>query len=285
MGRYRKILVAVDGSNSSRNAFRQACRIARSDESWITAVTAIPLFQDQFDVISTKEKVSSALTREGENILSDIKKIAGEEDVFVKVKLEEGSPADTIIEIADENNFDLIVIGRHGKSRIERVLMGSVTARVIGHTPKDVLVVPDNAEIGWQKILLTTDGSKYNKAAAERAIDIAKGYGSEFKIVSVVDVPPEFYAEAANAVDDMVNKAKGYVDDVKKKAETEGVKTEVFVREGESYRIIIDLAVEQGVEIIVMGSHGRTGLERLLMGSVTEKVIGYASCPVLVVKT
>lgn len=104
-------------------------------------------------------------------------------------------------------------------------------------------------------------------------------------MISVVDVPAEFYGEAPQVVDDMIKKAKGYVEDVKKQAESVEIKTETFVREGESYLAITDLARKQDIDTIVMGSHGRTGLKRLLMGSVTEKVIGHSPCPVLVVKT
>ena len=71
---------------------------------------------------------------------------------------------------------------------------------------------------------------------------------------------------------------------MKKQAEVAGLKVETFVREGEAYQTIVDLAKAKNVNMIVMGSHGRTGLKRLLMGSVAEKVIGYAPCPVLVTK-
>jgi nucleotide-binding universal stress UspA family protein len=100
-----------------------------------------------------------------------------------------------------------------------------------------------------------------------------------------VDVPTEFYAEAPQAVDDLVKKAKGFVADVKKQADAEGVKAETFVGESESFEAITKLAKEQKADMIVIGSHGRTGLRRLLMGSVAEKVIGHAPCPVLVVKS
>ena len=73
--------------------------------------------------------------------------------------------------------------------------------------------------------------------------------------------------------------------EVKKQAEAAGVKAETFVGEAEAYEAITKLAKEQKADMIVLGSHGRTGLRRLLMGSVAEKVIGYAPCPVLVVKS
>ncbi len=76
-----------------------------------------------------------------------------------------------------------------------------------------------------------------------------------------------------------------FVADVKKQADAAGVRTETFVGEAEAYQAVNNLAREQKADMIVLGSHGRTGLRRLLMGSVTEKVIGYAPCPVLVVKS
>ena len=96
--------------------------------------------------------------------------------------------------------------------------------------------------------------------------------------------PPEFYShiKALKAADELIQNAKGVVEAVKKKAEEQGIKTDTFVKEGEASKVITDLAGEQDINVIVIGSHGRTGLRRLLMGSVAERVIGIASCPVLV---
>jgi nucleotide-binding universal stress UspA family protein len=284
MGRYRRILVAIDGSESSKNAFRQACRIALEDKSWLTVITTIPSYEDLFQMPSIQEKVSMALRAEGEKIVTEIKEIAAEEGAYIKTLLEEGTPFDTIIDTAEEGNYDLIVMGRLGRKRIEKALVGSVTARVIGNSQRDVLVFPLNAKIGWKNIMLATDGSKHSISATDKAIDIAKSYGGEIKAVSVVDVTEEFQTEAPEAVDRMVAGAKGFVEEVKNKAETEGVRTEPLVREGETYKVITDLAKKFASDIIVMGSHGRTGIKRLLMGSVTEKVLGYAPCPVLVIR-
>lgn len=285
MGKYRKILVAVDGSDSGKNAFRQACRIVREDKSWITVITTLPIYQDQFEVLSIKETVSKRLRKEGDKILSEIKEIANEEEVFIKTRVEEGTPFQTIVDIADEGGYTLIVMGRHGMTRLEKALVGSVTARVIGHSRSDVLVVPLHTAVGWKNILLTTDGSKYSKAATEKAIDLAKSYGGKLNVVSIVDVTEEFQTEAPGAVEKLIRDAKAFINDVEKNAELQGIKTDTFVKEGESYRVITDMAKEHNSDVIIMGSHGRTGIRRFLMGSVTEKVIGYAPCPVLVVKS
>ena len=84
--------------------------------------------------------------------------------------------------------------------------------------------------------MLATDGSRYSAVAAERAIAFAQSYGGELKVLSVVDVPTEFYAEAPEAVEDLVRKAKGFVAEVKKQAEAAGVKAETFVGEAEAHR-------------------------------------------------
>jgi nucleotide-binding universal stress UspA family protein len=121
--------------------------------------------------------------------------------------------------------------------------------------------------------------------ATDKAIDFAQAYGGELRVLSIVDVPTELYAEAPAAVEDLIRKAREYTAAVKKKAEEEGVPVETFIGEAETWEAIVKAAKEQAVDMIIMGSHGRTGLRRLLMGSVTEKVIGSAPCPVLVVKS
>jgi nucleotide-binding universal stress UspA family protein len=284
MGRYRRILAAVDGSESGRNAFRQACRMAVSNGSWLTAITTVPPYEDLFQIPAVREKVSRALRQEGEKVLAAVREIAKEEDASVRTLIEEAAPFHAIVDTAEEGNYDLIVMGRHGTKPIERALVGSVTARVIGSTQRDILVFPFGTAIGWSSILVATDGSRYGRSATEKAIAIAKAEGSLLSAVSVVDVTEEFQAQAPEAVEKLVEKAKGYVEEVAQRAEAEGVKILSFVREGESYRVITDLSRTCRCEVIVMGSHGRTGVRRLLMGSVTEKVIGYAPCPVLVVR-
>jgi nucleotide-binding universal stress UspA family protein len=284
MGKYRKILVAVDGSESSKNALHQAFKLANEEKCWITVTSVVPPYEGEIEILGVKD-IRAALRKPCDDALAEVEKTAKTERMLVKTVCEEGEVYERIVDLADAENCDVIIMGRRGQRRIERSLIGSVTARVIGHTQRDVLVVPNGTTVGWKTIVLATDGSKYSTAAAERAIAFAKSYGGELKVLSVVDVPAEFYGEAPQAVEDLVRKAKGFVDDVKKQAETAGVKAETFVGEAEAYQAINNLAQEQKANIIIMGSHGRTGLRRLLMGSVTEKAIGYAPCPVLVVKS
>jgi nucleotide-binding universal stress UspA family protein len=283
MGKYRKILVAVDSSESSRNALSQAFRLAVDEKCWITVTSVVPPYEGEIEILGVKD-IRAALRKPCEDTLAEVENMARAERMLVKTVCEEGELHERIVDLADAENCDVIVMGRRGMRPVERALVGSVTARVIGHTQRDVLVVPGGTKVGWKTIVLATDGSRYSTAAAERAISFAQAYGGELRVLSVVDVPTEFYAEAPAAVEELVRKAKGFVADVKKQAEAAGVKTETYVGEAEAYQAVNNLAQEQKADMIVLGSHGRTGLRRLLMGSVTEKVIGYAPCPVLVVK-
>jgi nucleotide-binding universal stress UspA family protein len=285
MGKYKKILVAVDGSESSRHALLQAFRLAVEEKCWITVTSVIPPFTGDLDLTGVKGDVRASLARPCEEALRQAEKLAHEERILIKTVCEEGETYKRIVDLADAENCGIIVMGRRGIKKIDRTLVGSVTARVIGHTQCDVLVVPNGTTVGWKKILVGTDGSKYSGIAINKAIDFAAAYGGSLVVVSVVDVPAEYYAEAPEAVEDMVRKAKEYTAAVKKQAEAAGVNAETYVGEAEAFEAIVKLAREQAVNMIVVGSHGRTGLRRLLMGSVTENVIGHAPCPVLVTKS
>ncbi|MFZ2197836.1 MAG: universal stress protein, partial [Thermodesulfovibrionales bacterium] len=273
MARYKKILCAIDGSKSSIHALWESFKFAANEKCWITVTSVVPSYVGDLDMVGVGD-VMGAMRKPCEDALKEAEKLAKESGVMIKTVCEEGEIFERISDLASVENCDLIVMGRRGLRRLERALVGSVTARVIGYSQRDVLVVPDESVVGFQHVLVATDGSRQCRAAIDRAIDFAGSYGGDIAVVSIVDVPSEFYAEAPQVVEDLVHKARGYVEDVKKKAEASGVKAETFVREGEAHQAIVDLAKEREVNIIVMGSHGRTGLKRLLMGSVAEKVIG-----------
>jgi len=138
--------------------------------------------------------------------------------------------------------------------------------------------------MGFEKILLATDGSESAAAAIQEAINIARVCSSRLYVLSVVEVNPEYEALAPNVVEKAETETKEHVDSVKKRAEKEGIPCETIVHQGEEpYRFIVDEAKKAKTDMIVMGSHGRTGIKRLMMGSVTARVIGHSPCKVLVV--
>jgi len=95
---------------------------------------------------------------------------------------------------------------------------------------------------------------------------------------------PEYGKCPGFHVEDLIKKAKEFVSAVRQQASGSDIETTTFVGEGEAYEVITNFAKTENADVIIMGSHGRTGFSKIIMGSVTEKVIGYAPCPVLVVK-
>ncbi|GAB4390073.1 MAG: universal stress protein [Thermodesulfovibrionales bacterium] len=284
MGRYCRILVAFDGSDSSKNALRQAIKLARAEKTPVKALSVMPSYEGDLELVGVR-KIKEAMRGQADAILADALEVAKAEGATISTGAESGVAYERIVDAAETESCDLIVMGRRGARRLERMLVGSVTARVIGHSRCDVLVVPRGASVGWDNITVAVDGSRYGDIALERAMDFAKSYGGKVAAVSVVEVNEEFYAQAPETVERMVGSAKALMDELKRKAHAQGIDMETHVREGEPHRWIIEIAKATQAGVIFMGSHGRTGLRRLLMGSVAEKVIGLSEVPVLVAKS
>lgn len=136
----------------------------------------------------------------------------------------------------------------------------------------------------YKNIVLAYDGSKFSNKALQEAIKIAKSSNGSLLILSIVDITDEFESEAPGLTDKMTEKLLKLAQKALEKALAAKVKAKIEIHVGDAYEMIVDVAKKKKADIIVMGSHGRTGLTRLLMGSVTSRVIGHAPCSVLVVK-
>jgi len=140
------------------------------------------------------------------------------------------------------------------------------------------------ARMGFERLLLATDGSDSAQAAIQEAIAIARVCSSQLFVISVVEVNPEYEALAPQIVEKAEVETREHLESIKAAAAKEGIDCEVLAHQGEEpYRFIVDEATKRKSDVIIMGSHGRTGLKRLMMGSVTARVIGHAPCKVLVV--
>jgi nucleotide-binding universal stress UspA family protein len=282
MSSYRKILVAYDGSASARNALAVASHLAKEDKSWIKVLSVLPEYKGEIELVGISN-IGETIEGPGKKLLIEAQEIADNEDVHILTNMAQGEPYDKIVHVAEDENCDLIIMGRRGTHQLERELVGSVTARVIGYTPKDVLVVPDGTRLTRKNLLLATDGSPSCEAAVSRAIEIAKEQSANLTAVSVVYTNDEYLALAPGIVEDLISKAKEKLATINQKGKEAGVEINTVIKEGEAYEAITTLAQNSNVDLIVMGSHGKKRLQRLLMGSVTERTIGYAACPVLVV--
>ena len=136
----------------------------------------------------------------------------------------------------------------------------------------------------YKNIVLAYDGSKFSNKALQEALRIAKSSGGSLLILSVVDITDEFESEAPGLTDKMTEKLLKSAQKALGKAVAAKVKAKVEVHVGDAYEMIVETARKKKADVIVIGSHGRTGLTRLLMGSVTSRVIGHAPCSVIVVR-
>jgi nucleotide-binding universal stress UspA family protein len=279
MSAYRQILVALDGSNAAHHALAVALRWPAAR---VTAAAVVP--PPPGGLKDASPEIAAVLRAPYEEALARGRDLAATQGADLTTLLLTGEPHEAISQAARGQGADLVVIGKRGQDLPPGALMGKVTERVIGYCPLDVLVVPEEADLGLERLLLPVDGSRFSRRAQARALELAADVTGELVAVSVLDVPPGFAAEVPEVARDLHEKLAELVAGVAWEAQARDLSCRSTVAEGAAYRVIVELAREWQAGLIVMGSHGRTGLKRLLMGSVTERVVGLAPCPVLVVK-
>jgi len=269
-GMLNRVLVATDGSDYSAGAIRTGVALAKSRGARLIGLS-IALYNPEYTTLVPN------LAEEAEtSARAALKSFIAEAGVGAEtVTREAGDPYQGILEGAKEYSADVIVIGRRGKRGLARMMVGDATAKVIGHAGCAVLVAPRGARLWEKRVLLATDGSSHSDAAADAAGHLAKQAGLPVTVVSVVTGSHNAARrqEAQEAVAAKVVRLKNM-----------GVAAEGKVLEGRPDEAIVKAAEDVGADLIVVGSHGRTGIAKVLLGSVAERVIGQAVCPVLVVK-
>jgi nucleotide-binding universal stress UspA family protein len=275
----KKILVSTDRTEFSEGAIQAAINMTKSCNGQLYAMSVIEINPE---FMALAPQLLEDTEKEAKKHLEGIKDRLTKENVECEIILREGDvPHQFIIEEADKNEADLIVMGRRGKASVLRFILGNVTSRVIGLTSKKVLVVPRAATIKWQNIVVATDGSKQSEAAAQEALNLAKDLGK----------PATLHAVAVlrrNPSEERIKISENALQDIQSSAEKENVKAETLLIKDTPHELIhesiLKYAKEKDADVIVMGSFGRTGLKKLLMGSVVERVLCHSECAVLVVK-
>ena len=277
---FPKILVCTDGSPDSEGAIAAALHLAKTTGSTVFLLEVL-IFLAGYELQSPDTLAPPLVNLElmqvqetaAKERLATWKAEAAKEGVTLEPRVRTGSSAyEGILEAAGEIQPDLIVMGRHGYTGLTRLLMGSVTARVIGHRPCHVLVVPQGVHLSFERLLIASDGSPYSEAAWDEALTLARTMGSALIGVAVA------------ASDRDIPNVTGVVRNLEAAAAAQGITLETMIPMGRPEEGIVKAAEFRQASLIIVGSHGRTGLKRLLMGSVAERVIGHAKCPVLVVK-
>ncbi len=283
---YDSVLVPTDGSDHAARAARHALGLAR----WFDATVHVVGVVD----VSAAGGVSPAFVERLEDRAADaIERIeAMADDDRIRSTVLEGTPASTILEYAGERDVDLIAMGTHGRTGVNRYVTGSVTERVIRQSDVPVLTtrVTDRSEWAgdYDDVLVPTDGSEAAAAAIDHALAIATQADARVHVVGVVDVTAAAGRPSVMAPSDLLaqfeSEAETAVETVAAEVRDAGLDVETHVRKGIPSQGLLEYAGERDVDLIAMGTHGRSGLDRVLLGSTTERLVRRAPVPVLAVR-
>lgn len=202
----------------------------------------------------------------------------------------EGPVTAEILQFADKNTIDLIVMGTHGRHGADRMTLGSVTEKVLRKAacpvlavrkPEHSFVIPGSSTdaVRLRKILYCTDFSKDSNHASEYAFSLAMEYGAEITLLNVLEDVPDS-GDAQSAVGEVKERLRGIIPTESCGRCTSPIKVQI----GRPYQEIIQLATEDQTDLIVLGVRGRNIVDLALFGSTTYRVIQRGPCPVLAVR-
>jgi nucleotide-binding universal stress UspA family protein len=284
---FTHVLYPTDLSDASLPAFRYSVALARWYGAQLTVLHVVPNFDPADPDVQDlpAEDVRAQMAR---LLPADLT-----EGVAVTFAVREGGTATSIVEQAVETRADLIVIGTHGRSGFNRLLMGSIAEKVLRHAPCPVLTIPSAAssteEPSFRRVLCPVDFSPASEQAVGFALDLARQAAGTVTLLNVV----EWLAEEQPVADadfdvtaireQMARKARERLQALVSGESRTECEIEETVTFGRAHREVVRLAAEQQNDLIVMGAQGRGGVGLALFGSTTQQVVRSASCPVLVV--
>jgi len=272
---YDRILIPTDGSRSAEAAARHGLVIAEAYDASVHVISV------------TDEKVRSKGLAEAQaqDAISTLEELFEQEsDLSCQSVIEHGSPHEAILSYASENDIDLIVMGTHGRRGLGRVLFGSVTERVIRLSNDPVVAVSPHAMArereGYDTILIPTDGSAAATATVDHGISIAERLGTSVRVLYVIEgekgLPP--------IGDPLRDEAIEVLEKVEEQASDRDISLTTHVQPGTPHEAINNFVSAHGIDLVTIGTHGRSGLRRQLLGSVTERVLRTSEAPVLTVQ-
>ena len=259
---YRKIVIGTDGSDSAAIAQAAAARLAKRLRTQLVIVTA-------FDppAISEERAVS---------VLAAAKEAAQADRVEAATWIQRGEPADIILQVAQREGADLIVVGNKGMGKATRFRLGSVPDRTAHYADCDLLIVDTTGALAagqagpkaYRRIVIGTDGSPTASEAARKGLELAMRLGSSVTLVYVGD--PLLGAITLEQTAALA---------------PEGVEADQRVVQGDPAEELCRIAVDTEGDLVVVGNKGMSGARRFLLGSVPNRVAHLASTDVLVAKT
>ena len=300
MNDFKSILCPTDFSVYSEYAMRYAQAFAKQSGGKIHCVHVVDsravegggvegIYITKADVDATLAAVKEHAEAKMEHVVRKAKYSTADVEGHVLV----GIPADDIAKLAGDLKADLVVVSTHGRTGLDRLILGSTCDKILRTSPAPVLAikhpehefVESDKTIHLKKVLVPCDFSAFSREAVPYAADLCRKFGASLTLAHIVDTwldYPEFTPTiAVNNTPNLTRAAKESLDTLAK--EQKDVKVDVNVTVGVPHRILTDMIKADDVDLVVMTTHGRSALAHLLLGSVTEKVVRHSSCPVLVI--
>jgi nucleotide-binding universal stress UspA family protein len=294
----RKILAPTDFSDESNVGVRHALQLAEKFGAalWLLhVIEPLPVMEgmEGFPLLPTRpELIKEARTKLQSLVERDAKKT-----LRLHARVITAKPFHGIVTTAAEHGADLIVMSTHGYTGVNHALLGSTTERVVRHAPCPVLTVRvPTAESGTAapplkigRLLVPIDFSELSKNALPLAVSFARTFGAEITLFNVTEIYPIDYLlgrELMNhAITPLMMDAEAALQRMAENLNDKtGMKVSVIVRDGTPHKEICQLADEIHADMIILTTHGYTGLKHVWLGSTAERVVRHARCPVLAVR-
>ena len=290
----RNLLVATDFSETAEAAADWAVEIAAARGHRIQLMHVLTLPPPRPHYAPTPPDLQNALRDAAtQQLAAEEERLSGR-GVEVETLLEIGVPSQTLVRMAKELDAALLVIGTRGLTGLSHLLLGSTAERVVQHAECPVLTVhPEDAgeHRDLSTVLVPTDFSTDAQQAIHTAHRLLEDLDeARLILLHAFNLPVEYTAygpipTSVNYLEDAGIEAEQQLDRIAAELEkVEGLEVETLAREGYPPEVICDEAKKQGADLIVMGTHGRSGLAHLLLGSTAERVVQKAPCPVMTLR-
>ncbi|AUV82404.1 universal stress protein [Salinigranum rubrum] len=284
---YENILLPFDGSDGAAEVLHHAAEIAHWADATIRVLYVADTNRDSVTVV--EGQTVDVLEREGRDVVEEAAKTLETLGASYRTDVVQGDPAPTVVEYAEEYDQDLIVMPTHGREGVSRYLVGSVSEKVVRLSSVPVLSVrmqPDEMlTFPYENVLVPTDGSGAATHAADHLLEFAAALDATVHVLSVVDdsaLGPDVRSTIAGKESEQA--AGEAVDAIVSAAETHGLTDVVrHVEHGRPAAVILDCIEANDVHAVGMGTTGRRGTNRILLGSVAEKTVRSAPVPVMTV--
>ena len=285
---FDRILFPTDGSDGADIALGHLLDLATYHDATVHILTVADTAQDS--VLQIQGNDVDALVQEGERLVREAAEQAQQRGVDTVTEVLQGKPYRKIVEYAETNGLDLVGMPTHGRRGLERFLLGSTTERVVRRAEVPVLTIHPDDDVTivhpYQDILVPTDGSDCANQALAIGVDVADAENAALHLLSVVAIS----ALGADArpdiqMDILEESAHELLDEAAAFADNAGVEpTSKTVEYGSSiHKAVLTYIEEHDINLVVVGTHGRTGFYRYVLGSVTEYLVRTSPIPVLTV--